>query len=86
MNISETYDVRSSFEEVKYLIELERYNMKKRKNDSDIVKWENQQIKLMKEDDLIGHQYVVIAVYGEFSEATRITVGNRTKEFDMAQF
>ena len=39
MNISETYDARNALEEVKYLIELSRFKMKNRKNDSKIVEW-----------------------------------------------
>ena len=50
MNISETYDVRNTMEEVKYLIELERYKMKKRKNDTDMVQWENKQLELLKDN------------------------------------
>jgi len=39
MNISESYDVRSTINEVKHIIELERYKKVPRKNDSKIVEW-----------------------------------------------
>lgn len=48
INISETFDIRNSMEEVKLLIEMEKYGMKKRKNDSGMVGWENEQIKVIR--------------------------------------
>lgn len=39
MNISESYDVRSFMDEVKHIIEIERYNDVKRKNDSKLIDW-----------------------------------------------
>ena len=51
-------------QEVKYLIELERYKMKKRKNDSDLVRWEDEQIKMMRKDEWIGSKFVVLVFYG----------------------
>lgn len=35
-------------EEVKHLIEVDRFRGMKRKNDSKIVEWENNQLKLIK--------------------------------------
>ena len=64
MNISQTYDVRGTMQEVKYLIELQRYKMRKRKNDSSLVQWQDRQLQLMKYDDWIGHKFVVLVFYG----------------------
>ena len=50
MNISQTYDIGSSMEEVKYLIQLDRFKMKNNKTDKDLVRWENQQLELIKKN------------------------------------
>lgn len=86
MNISETYDVRHSLEEIKYLVELERYKMKTRKNDSDLVKWENQQLKIMKKNQWTGQKFVVLVFYGEFTDSTDLHVSNYTARFDEGAF
>lgn len=82
MNISESYDIRNSMEEVKYLIELERYRMKKRKNDSELVRWEDEQIKLMRKGEWTNSKFVVLVFYGEFSDDCELTVSNRSSKFD----
>lgn len=50
MNISESYDARSFMDEVKHLIEIDRYKNTKRKNDTSLVEWENSQLKLIKKN------------------------------------
>lgn len=41
--------------------------MKKRKNDSDLVKWEDQQLSLMRENNWVNNKYLVLVFYGEFT-------------------
>jgi hypothetical protein len=50
MNTSESYDVRSFMEEVKHLVEVDKYKNVKRKNDSGLVDWENNQLRLIKKN------------------------------------
>ena len=38
--------------------------MKKRKSESEMVKWEDQQLSVMRENDWVGNKYVVLAFYG----------------------
>ena len=67
MNISESYDVRSFMEEIKHLIEIDRYGKNvKRKNDSKLLEWENGQLKLIKRNEWTGSKYVILVCYGEF--------------------
>jgi hypothetical protein len=73
-------------EEIKYLVELERYKMKKRKNDSTMVKWEDQQLELMRDNQWIGSKFVVLVFYGEFTEECDISVTNRSAPFDSEHF
>lgn len=57
--------------------------MKKRKNDSEIVQWENQQLKIMKEGKWTNKKYVVFVLYGEFEEKCQLHVTNTSrKEFN----
>ena len=87
MNISESYDARSFMDEVKHLIEIDRYKNTKRKNDSSLVDWENSQLKLIKRNEWTTESYVILVFYGEFAQENQVVVTNRTSaSFDQSAF
>lgn len=65
-------------DEVKHLIEIDKYKNTKRKNDSSLVEWENSQLKMIKKNEWTVDSYVILAFYGEFSQDSQVVVTNRT--------
>ena len=60
--------------------------MKKRKNDSDMVRWEDEQVKLMRKGQWTNSKFVVLVFYGEFNDQCEVTVSNRSTLFDRDHF
>ena len=53
--------------------------MKKRKNESEMVKWENQQLEFMRSNAWIGQKFVVLVFYGEYEDQCQVSMGNRSQ-------
>lgn len=78
MNTSESYDVRGFMEEVKHLVEVDRYRNVKRKNDSSLVEWENSQLRLIKKNEWTEGKFVILVFYGEFKGSNEVFITNGT--------
>lgn len=87
INISETYDIHSTMDEVKLLIDMEKYGAKRRrKNDTDMVNWENEQVNIIRRNQWIGSRFIVVVAYGEFDKECQVYVTNSTKSFNNDHF
>jgi hypothetical protein len=78
MNISESYDARGFMDEVKHLIEIEKFKNVKRKEDANLVEWENNQLKLIKRNEWTDEKFVILVFYGEYKENNEVFITNRT--------